>query len=577
MMKIPPLLTTISNFMNFSLRRIILVTLFVVALIPLVFILPSLGTSSWESVYKDNLQKHKILATNLVDPIKLQLKFYQNKLRFLDIKLQSSALKNNKINQQLIKQFIKTNQNIVSVSLLLLEKSNSPIVEVADSFKKVYKTNPTTPEYIAKEIRYQKYDQNNSISPIFLSTISKTPVLLLKNQLIDSNFNKIGTLFTEVEPNFIKSLCSNITFGKNGFCTVIDNKNNVVAHPNPSWVLQTKNLAKHKLVQKLKSSNAGSLMYLTSSDNTEMIGGYAKIKKLNWGVLVTRPKSEIDLPLNMVRTKALIWLAIGLVFALFVAIIVILNVTRPLNILSNKTKVLTQKRNTYSLGAAPKHSPSDILSLWKTLSDLLNDFQELNSENIILESSSKKDIRKVMGNRREQIIKKDNNIDPITGLTNISCFLEELRKSLLVYRGEIAGLIIVEIDNYKPLIEKGKDPLADYIVKHVAKILNASKRNDDMVTRYGNAGRFAIFISDCNPKALQGMAKKLRSLVEVSPLEWKKDTIYINLSTGIVAHRVNEKTTVTALMSLAEKALDITKNTSNSNVASIQNKEIETS
>ena len=576
MLKIPTLHTAIINFLSHSLRRMLLITVIAVSLIPLAFVLPSLGGNSWEPVHKDNLQKHKLLATSLVEPIKLNLNSYQHKLELLDISLQSSSLENRQRIQTLISKFTNSVDNVVAVSLLLLSDTDSPIVEMKNTLNRIHKEIPKPPEYIAKEIRYQKYGKENSISPVLKSSLSKAPILLIKHQIIDSESNKIGTLFAEVDTKFIQTLCNNISFGDKGLCAIVDNKNNIVAHPDSAWVSQIKNLSSHKLIKTLKSNNIGSLEYISSDNEIEMLGGYAKIKSLDWGIIVTRPKDEISLPLNAEIKNSLIWLIAGLIFALITAIIVILKITRPLNILSDKAKVLTQKQNTYSLGNTPKYIPADILSLWETLSDLLADYQEINSENIILESSSKKDIRKVMGSLREQNIAKDDNIDAITGLTNSTCFFKELGKSILIYRGEASGLILIEVDNYKPLVAKGNEELANHIIKHVAQILKASKRNNDMIAHFGNDGRFAIFINDCKPNALQGMAKKLRSLVEVSPIQWKKDTVYINLSTGIVAHEISEETTVDMLMSFAENALETSKNAGGNKISTYKNEKVQT-
>ena len=106
MTKISSPLNTIINFFKQSLRRVILVTLFVVALIPLAFVLPNLNGDLWGPVYKDNLQKHKILATSLIDPIQLKIKSYQHALKLLDIELQSSPLENQQIIQKTINKSI---------------------------------------------------------------------------------------------------------------------------------------------------------------------------------------------------------------------------------------------------------------------------------------------------------------------------------------------------------------------------------------------------------------------------------------------------------------------------------------
>jgi len=53
-----------------------------------------------------------------------------------------------------------------------------------------------------------------------------------------------------------------------------------------------------------------------------MIGGYAKIKDLDWGIMVSRPKAEISLPINNAIRNFLIWLIVGLVTALILAVFI---------------------------------------------------------------------------------------------------------------------------------------------------------------------------------------------------------------------------------------------------------------
>jgi diguanylate cyclase (GGDEF)-like protein len=252
-------------------------------------------------------------------------------------------------------------------------------------------------------------------------------------------------------------------------------------------------------------------------------------------------------------------------------------VTQPLKILNVRAKGITKNpKDCKPLKTAPKHYSNELRSIWDSFANLLTLYQDLGHENNDLNSTSKKDIRKVMSDMRIKNTKKTNNVDTITGLTNGAFFVEELRKSLLIHRGEIAGLILIEVDNYKTLSSKKNENLSNHIIKHVAKILIASTRNDDIVSRYGNAGRFAIFVNDCSPRSIQGTAKKLRSLVEVSPIEWNGNTIYINLSIGIVGHKITEKTTVNTLMAFSERALLKSKSAGENKISTYQNKQIET-
>ena len=291
--------------------------------------------------------------------------------------------------------------------------------------------------------------------------------------------------------------------------------------------------------------------------------------------MVSRPKAEISLPINNLIKNILIWLTAGLITALLLAIFITIKVTKPLTILANKSNLINKKTITYHLEQAPKSSSSEVRMIWNTLSNLLMKYQELNLENDTLKSSTKKDIHYALSNIREKNIKKPHNIDPLTGITNGKCFLEELRKSLIIHHGEITSIILIEIDNYKSLIAQNNVGLAEHIIKHVAKIISDNTRNDDIAARYGNADRFAILANNCSPKALQGTAKKIRSIVEVNPIQWEDNTVYLNLSIGLVGHKINDKTTVKSLMSFAEQALIKSRLVGENKISTYKNKVIE--
>jgi diguanylate cyclase (GGDEF)-like protein len=308
-----------------------------------------------------------------------------------------------------------------------------------------------------------------------------------------------------------------------------------------------------------------------------MLGAYAKVKNLKWGILVTRPKSEIDTPLNSALKNILIWGVAGLLLALATIMFVTHRITRPLKMLNKSAEDITHDPKVCKrLKDAPKNCSNEVRNIWNSFANILALYQDSIHENNSMKVSSKKDIRQVMSNMRQQNTKKPINIDPVTGLTNGAFFVEELRKSLLIHRGEIAGLILIEVNSYKPLLAKGNEDLANITIKHVANIIKANTRDADIASRYGNAGRFAIFVNDCSPKSIQGTAKKLRSLVEVSPIEWKGNTVYIDLSIGIVGHKITDKTTVNTLMAFSERALIKSKTAGENKISTYQNKQIET-
>jgi hypothetical protein len=100
----------------------VMLTFIFVLLLPLVFLLPSLNENIWDDVHKDNLVKHKLLATSLVEPIRFQVLSYQDSLKSLGGKLQKTDLSNLQQAQRVMQDFANLNEDIVAITLLLSEK-----------------------------------------------------------------------------------------------------------------------------------------------------------------------------------------------------------------------------------------------------------------------------------------------------------------------------------------------------------------------------------------------------------------------------------------------------------------------
>ncbi len=560
MIKIRNPLSPVFDYLSQSISRMIMLTFILVLSLPLVFLLPSLNENIWDDVRKDNLVKNKLLATSLVEPIKLKVLSQQSTLKSLDNKLQSIDLSDQSLAQLVMKDFTNLNEDVIAATLLLSENGSSTTTIKKELQLSPRYANPAKDlEYLVSENKYRLHDTKNSISSVFKSTISTKPAILFRHHIIAEGNKKIGTLFVETGLGFMQQICGQISFGNKGHCAIVDNKSKVIAHPNAAWVSQMKNLSSDKIVQQLKRGGSGTLDYFSSTNNEAMIGGYAKVDNLDWGVMVTQPKAEIDSPFAGIKNAIFIWVAVGVLVALFIAFFVTRMITRPLNTLVAKAKELDVRSETYRLGAVPIRSPIEIKVLWHQLEKLIVDFQEANSEVKSLSGSLSKDLRKVVVELRENNLKKTRNLDLLTGITNKECFKIELGKSLLVHKGEEVGIILFDIDNYKSIVTKNGQNAGNDVLKHVATILRNNIRSGDMAVRYNDVDRFAIYINYSNPESLLGTANKLRGLVESNPVIWKNDAIYLNLSMGLVIDRIDEKLTVDSLMTEAEQALEDSK------------------
>ena len=560
------------DYLSQSISRMIMITFIVALLLPLAFLLPSLDKNIWKDVHKDNLVKHQLLATSLVEPISMHLANYENALQSLARSLMENGLKDKDKSAPLLDKFINNTQDMIAVSLL---SSDDPSLTI--SIKKSIEASDgknikaDSLNYIVAENKYRRYDMDDSISPVFKSEISGKPVILIKHQILDQHAEKRGTLFAELGLGFLHKICSQIAFGNNGHCAIVDNAGKVLAHPNAEWVSQMQSLSQDQIIKKIQTGkgDAGALEYYSSANNVEMIGGYSRVAKLGWGVMVLQPAVEIYLPFDNIKTAMISWVVIGVLTSLFFAFFVTRKITRPLNTLVTKAKQLDVQSESFRLGEVPNRSPIEIRVLWNTISSLIVNFQQANAEVNSLSGSMSKDLRSVVAELRANNLSKVSNKDPLTGITSRECFETELSKALTIHKGEEVGVILIDVDilGSTTLAKKGNE-FVEFVIKHVANILADNIRDADMAARYDDGNKFAVYINNSTPKSLQGTAEKLRALVEMDPLIWEQETHYISLSIGIVSQKIDKNLSYVSLMAVAEKTLEKSQSNGNNHISS---------
>ncbi len=121
----------------------------------------------------------------------------------------------------------------------------------------------------------------------------------------------IGALGLE----YIRKLQKSIAFGRKGHSAIVDRKGNLMAHPNPEWQRQMKNIAKVKPVVKMMAGETGVTTFYSPAVKKDMITGYTAVPSTGWGVMVPQPLEELEERAGDVQRVALALILIGLLVA----------------------------------------------------------------------------------------------------------------------------------------------------------------------------------------------------------------------------------------------------------------------
>lgn len=554
----------VHNYFNQSITRLVMASFVFVLLFPLGFLAISLPEESWGSVRQEVREKHLLIAKSIEESINLYFLDFQKSAQIFANTINITDIEDQETIQSYLDGFVRNSGNVVVGSYLSLD-DYSKVISVRDAYKPpVQNKNKVIEEPYLKYLSFgNRHHTISTISPVFRSTISKRPVVLVKTYIYDKKYNKRGILYAELKLDYLNSICEKINASSKERCIIVDSRGQVVAHPRQKWVDNIYKLSKTKIVQKLRSEQAGAKRFKTAilGKQKEYIdAGYTLIDKLDWGVIIAQPKLAIDSPMDKVMITILKWLVLGIVFALIIAYLLTRQITRPINSLVTKSQEADIRSDTFNLGAIPKNSPAEICKLWTAISSLVARLQQTNKEVKKLNYSLEEDIAKATAKLRatNRYLYSISSKDHLTKIANRRFFEDSVEKKLKNKIGQRASIILIDVDKFKFINDEYGHEAGDMALVHIARLMRQCTRKVDLPARLGG-DEFVIYIDNCDSRALAKIAENLRRTVETTPIFWEGTQVNLSLSIGTVNAKIDGKITLTQLLKFADEAMYVSK------------------
>jgi diguanylate cyclase (GGDEF)-like protein len=132
--------------------------------------------------------------------------------------------------------------------------------------------------------------------------------------------------------------------------------------------------------------------------------------------------------------------------------------------------------------------------------------------------------------------------DPLTGLYNRRSFLDLMKRRPSPVEGgrrEVAvenqdGLMILDIDHFKPINDTWGHAVGDAVLVEVAQRLRTTVRETDMVLRWGGE-EFLVYSPRANPQHLKGLAERLLEAIGGKPIVVGTQLIPVTVTAGFIA------------------------------------------
>lgn len=557
------MLTILRNYFNKSIGRLVMTSFIFVLLFPLGFLALSLPEDSWEGVKDEVMKKHVLIAKNIESSINYYYSSIQKNAQVFANTAYITNISDKNILQSLLDDYVNTLDNVVVASYLSL-KNNANVISIEDS----YKGSVDNSDSFGKEpnLSYLHYGKDHhrisAVSPVFRSSVSNKPVVLVKTYLKDRNNINRAILFAEVNLSYVNGLCQNINSTKHELCIVVDSKGKVISHPDQKLVNSIKDISNLKVIQKLSSiqSSSGTMNYQTHNSQHDVLSGFTKIKNLGWGIVISQPNKALDTPLNEVKISIVKWLLIGIALALSIAFLLAKQITRPIKSLARRASEANIRSTNFNLGKVPKNTPAEISQLWVAISSLVTRLQITNRKVIKLNYSLSKDIKEATKKLRasNKHLYAISSKDHLTNIANRRYFEDITGKIIERKIGEKASVILIDVDKFKFINDTYGHEAGDLALIHIAKLMKECTRNGDLAARLGG-DEFVIYIRNCHANSLQKIAENLRKTVERSPINWGGKLVKLTLSIGTVNCVIDQQTSLTSLLKQADEAMYLSK------------------
>jgi len=519
------------HFCSQPVYRLLLLSLILVSLIPVLFLMMHLYQAAWNNAWREINEKHRLLALNLANPIKIYIDDRRSMLGKLaqDIANDHSgtlAVQKEKLEDAIL--FMDGFKSIALVSktgkTLILAHNNDVLGRHDHRYRN------------EKCFLHSRDTHIWCLSDIKIGPTGKRPTIIMTQAIPTEGNRPTNVLLAELGIDTINNLRKNIKFGKRGHSAIVDKRGHVIAHPNPEWMKTMHDLSKLSIVQKMMHGETGVAEFFSPYIKADMVAGYTSVPEIGWGIMVPQPLQEIKDQVNKLMLSHTRWLFIGISLALLIGIFLVHWITRPLNRLAAATDDLLRSNFATELPTLSAYAPREIHKLYAAMSALINGFRKSQQENEKLNATLQQrvddaTVKLIDSNARLERLALCDHLTTLPNRRQFESVLRNKQNRRQTDSKEIC-LMLIDIDHFKDVNDCYGHAAGDLVIRDIALILNKAMRLGDLVARYGG-DEFAAQLL-CNEATCHARAEQIRQEIENTLFDWNDNHISATVSIGMI-------------------------------------------
>ncbi|MFA5876043.1 MAG: ATP-binding protein, partial [Candidatus Margulisiibacteriota bacterium] len=138
------------------------------------------------------------------------------------------------------------------------------------------------------------------------------------------------SVVAKINLRYVQEMVSKISYQKHGVAYLVDRNGKILVHPDEVRAKSAEDLKASPVVQQVLAGQTGGGEFYSESLGEEMVGAFAPVKAVGWGVIVEEPTAQAYFEIRRVETNSLMFVIIGIVLTVVVGVFFAKSMEKPI-------------------------------------------------------------------------------------------------------------------------------------------------------------------------------------------------------------------------------------------------------
>lgn len=521
-------------------NRLLILVMVVTAILPISLLAVHLNKKAWENSWREIHEKHQLLAENLTSPIQIYVEDHFAALNLLSETIKP-VIKNPSQLTSVMNTTVDKLKGFASLSYVDV-KGKMLAYKVANDIAVGEKLISPTIFMTERSFLFVRQTEKQYVSGVKPSPFNSKPSIIMGMPVFNARDKLMGVLLAELRISLIEKLRRQIKFGKRGHSAIVDQNGRVIAHPNPEWMAEMRDLSSWPIVQAMMAGKQGVTEFYSSFVKKDMVAGYAAVPGTGWGIMVPQPKGEVAAQVNQFMYSNYFWGGLGLIVAIIIGVLISCWITRPINRLAKASQQLLDNDLSGDIDYPSDYEPREARQLGYAMKSLVRGLQHSKDEVAELNRNLQHRVNdatkrlRVANNKLQETVKSDF----LTSLVNRRYFEMDLSDVLLHKKEDLdhVSILLFDIDNFKMINDTHGHAAGDEVLTQVARKVEQFMRSGDVVARY--AGDEFVLRLCCDRRVAMSRANQIRQAIEDLHIMWRNTYLQVTVSIGVYSEILSD-------------------------------------